>query len=564
MNKILFLLFCFNLCIPSFAEETKFVAHPSGFSFSQLGKVPIQTGGRIKPLLAFAQDSVLLITGKTNFKDWDPLELLFSWIAYPFYWEEEAFIKVSNKELLRQLLLDESRSVFSPKELLENNLLSQYAQSLAGDETGETKQVMQSVHSQPEPREQELKRLLEKLTFFRSLTQGQAWTIVPEADSEKPWGAILDAPPEESIIRSRFIETLKSYYDGDKGHFEESAQALNLAITEQVKDWDTSSPAKLKVEYFYIKSDLFGLAFLFYLFAAFFWIGAQAVTNKESVFTKIAWGLTGFGFFTHVLGFAARIYIAGRPPVSNMYESVVWVSFGILVFALIIFKLHKQKVVLAAGTFVSGACLYAAHAAPAIMDPSIQPLVPVLRSNFWLTIHVLSITLGYAAFALSLGLGNIALFRFWQQAIGKITEADGLKKITIINQLSYRSIQFGVVLLAAGTILGGVWADYSWGRFWGWDPKETWALIALLVYLAVLHGRFTGWVSPFNFAVLSVLSFVSVLMAWYGVNFILGVGLHSYGFSSGGTTGVTLYVGLQTAFVVWVSLLRKSSLRRLR
>ena len=106
-----------------------------------------------------------------------------------------------------------------------------------------------------------------------------------------------------------------------------------------------------------------------------------------------------------------------------------------------------------------------------------------------------------------------------------------------LSNFIYRTMQVGVLLIAAGTILGGVWADYSWGRFWGWDPKEVWALITLLVYLIPLHGRFAGWVNTFGLVVASVVCFLSVVMAWYGVNFVLGVGLHSYGFVEGGSQG---------------------------
>jgi ABC-type transport system involved in cytochrome c biogenesis permease subunit len=107
-----------------------------------------------------------------------------------------------------------------------------------------------------------------------------------------------------------------------------------------------------------------------------------------------------------------------------------------------------------------------------------------------------------------------------------------------LSNFIYRSMQVGVLLIAAGTILGGVWADYSWGRFWGWDPKEVWALITLLVYLIPLHGRFAGWVSTFGLVAASVVCYLSVIMAWYGVNFVLGVGLHSYGFVEGGSQGI--------------------------
>jgi ABC-type transport system involved in cytochrome c biogenesis permease subunit len=110
-------------------------------------------------------------------------------------------------------------------------------------------------------------------------------------------------------------------------------------------------------------------------------------------------------------------------------------------------------------------------------------------------------------------------------------------KIKPLSTFIYRSMQVGVLLIAAGTILGGVWADYSWGRFWGWDPKEVWALITLLVYLVPLHGRFAGWVNTFGLVIASVVCFLSVIMAWYGVNFVLGVGLHSYGFVEAGYQG---------------------------
>ena len=131
------------------------------------------------------------------------------------------------------------------------------------------------------------------------------------------------------------------------------------------------------------------------------------------------------------------------------------------------------------------------------------------------------------AFALAMGFGHILLWRYMRNPVA--ARADQPMHLWL-----YRVIQLGVLLLAAGTILGGVWANYSWGRFWGWDPKETWALIALLCYILTLHGRLAGWWTQFGLVVASVVCFLSVLMAWYGVNFVLGKGLHSYGFGIGG------------------------------
>jgi ABC-type transport system involved in cytochrome c biogenesis permease subunit len=178
-------------------------------------------------------------------------------------------------------------------------------------------------------------------------------------------------------------------------------------------------------------------------------------------------------------------------------------------------------------------------------------LQPVLRSNFWLVTHVMCITLSYAAFALALGISNITLGYFM---LGSRNE----EMIGALSRFTYRALQVGVLLLAAGTILGGVWADYSWGRFWGWDPKEVWALIALLGYLAVLHAQYAGWVRHFGLASLSVACFSLVVMAWYGVNFVLGAGLHSYGFGGGsGQNYVYAAVGLQMLYVPAAALGRR-------
>jgi ABC-type transport system involved in cytochrome c biogenesis permease subunit len=167
-----------------------------------------------------------------------------------------------------------------------------------------------------------------------------------------------------------------------------------------------------------------------------------------------------------------------------------------------------------------------------------------------LSTHVTIITISYAAFFLAFALGDVLLFFYLKD------EKKYAKEIQAGCQSIYRSMQIGVVLLAAGTILGGIWADYSWGRFWGWDPKETWALIALLGYLAVLHGRLTGWVKNFELAAGAIVMFSLVIMAWYGVNFVLGAGLHSYGFGAGGVEYVTAFVVVHLLYVVYVSTVR--------
>lgn len=181
-----------------------------------------------------------------------------------------------------------------------------------------------------------------------------------------------------------------------------------------------------------------------------------------------------------------------------------------------------------------------------------SPLQPVLRDNFWLTIHVLTIVSSYAAGALAWGLGLLSLGyyllgRYRPGGAGRPGQPPAA--CTELAGFIYKAMQVAVLLLAAGTILGGLWADVSWGRFWGWDPKEVWALVSLLAYLVILHGRYAGWIGNFGLAAGAVLGAAVIGMSWYGVNFLLGAGLHSYGFGQGGQTEFFAFLILNFALL---------------
>lgn len=267
---------------------------------------------------------------------------------------------------------------------------------------------------------------------------------------------------------------------------------------------------------------------------------------------RTAWVFMVFGFIVHTYGFGLRVYLMDRAPVTNMYETVVWVSWGVVLFASILEMVYKFRFTLMAGALVGLFSMIVADYAPAVLDPTLQPLEPVLRSNYWLVVHVMTITISYAAFFLAFGLSDMGLIYYLKG------EEQHKEKIKAIVTAVYRSMQIGVVFLAPGIILGGIWTDYSWGRFWGWDPKETWALIALLGYLAVLHARLAGLLKNFGMVVTGVITFSLVIMAWYGVNFVLGAGLHSYGFGAGGLEYVSAFVILHILFVIYVAVIRKS------
>ncbi|NUN92857.1 MAG: cytochrome c biogenesis protein CcsA [Verrucomicrobiae bacterium] len=234
-----------------------------------------------------------------------------------------------------------------------------------------------------------------------------------------------------------------------------------------------------------------------------------------------------------------------EPRIDNSSLISSAISFAALAIALFLEARYRTRGFLLGATPLAAAVLLLADLLPTTLDSSLHPLVPVLRSNFWLAAHVITITTSYASFALALALAHGVL---WRAIRTRRRSGDDA-----LHGYVDRALQIGVLLLAAGTILGGVWANYSWGRFWGWDPKETWALIALIVYLFFLHGRLARWWAGFGMAVGAILGFQSVIMAWYGVNFVLGVGLHSYGFGSGGVHWAILFLAVECAFVAFAA-----------
>lgn len=516
----------------------------SGFDWSGVEAWAIQDRGRIKPFDTFAQESVLFIMGKTRWNGMRAPEVIFSWLTgFQEDWEQEQFIRVDYKPLKEALGLEEKRQYFSPDEVKSaTGLLTLLREA-----------------SQKQQRKERLttldKKALEldnKRALLEAVVQGSALIILPNPQGmDEAWfpiSALTDGGvlPYDTESKDRFALALRKMVDAfinnNKDEWNDAGIEVGSTLRQTLAEGKYPTPSEIQIEIHYNQFHPFRWAWILYTAALIFLIFGL-VKGKVQINRLGLLFLVG-GFVLHSYGFFLRCWIAGRPPVTNMYESVIWVTWGTVLFSLIIHWSYKNLMIPAASLVFAIAGLVLADNLPSVLDPGIHPLVPVLRSNFWLTIHVLCITLSYAAFAVATCLGNLNLGIYIFKP----------KKVELAQQnilFMYRAMQIGVVLLAAGTILGGVWADYSWGRFWGWDPKEVWALIALLFYIAVLHGRFTGWLKGFGFVAATVLSFLGVVMAWYGVNFVLGVGLHSYGFGSGGLSYVLTYLVAQ---IIWVVL----------
>lgn len=255
---------------------------------------------------------------------------------------------------------------------------------------------------------------------------------------------------------------------------------------------------------------------------------------------------TLLGCLACIAGLGIRLVISPWGAVTNLYETLVYVALITGILGMILAWTGRRPAYVVAAAIGAALCAMVGEAMPADLGAHIGQLQPVLRSKFWLWVHVKVVVGSYAAFVLAWVLGNWALARAaWRRQPVEAAESQAI----------YRCLQVGVVLIAAGTLLGGVWADQAWGRFWGWDPKEVWALVILLVYLVPLHLRYVGVVGPNGMASWAVHGFQSVVMSWYGVNFLLGAGLHAYatgsGFGSGGQWIVLPLIAIQTALAIW-------------
>jgi ABC-type transport system involved in cytochrome c biogenesis permease subunit len=351
-------------------------------------------------------------------------------------------------------------------------------------------------------------------------------------------------------IRTHLLAARAALLADDPVSFNTASQKLADQLAEASKTSYLYPPASLvKTELHYNQFQPFlwtvvfsGLALVMLILS----LGLQGPWLYRLGFVTL---LVGVGFM--VYGMTLRIMISGRPPVTNMYETIIWASFIMATLSIVLGLIYGHRIIVTTGAMALTPATLLAYVMPPEFGNAISPLVPVLRDNFWLVIHVLTIVASYGAFMLAWMLGNVGLTYY---LFGKPNSTS----IKPIAQYIYRAMQVGVLLLGAGTLLGGWWAAYSWGRFWGWDPKEVWALIAFLGYIAVLHARFAGLVKTFGLVVMSVVAFSGVVMSWYGVNFVLGEGLHAYAFGDGGQPYVFGVVGANLLYVALVVALQSA------
>src|SRR5436189_1402527 len=539
-------------------------SNSGSLDFKQWGLTAIQDGGRRKPVDTFASETLIRITGRSAYTDaagrkWQPNDFVLSALLETHDWKNEPMVLVSFGKLKEQLGFDKTQRRFS---------FGQLAGSIELQRLANEAQALKRAEKPLDRVQQEALGVSDRLTLFARVMDGSALLIVPAPTNETdPWvepsgWSKFYSEAQFAPVQTQLQTAAAAYVNGDGFNFSRAAnqvrdnlRGLSPSIYPQERQLRLESFYN-HLEAFYRAIWCYGIALVILLVAHFrrgfgvrghvraFESGDMSPHSKVNALQLLGIGVALLGLAFHASGIVMRCMIASRPPVTNMYESIIWVSFAVSFFGMIFFARYRAPVYLLAALPVTLIALLLVHQMPIAMPSSIDPLVPVLRDNFWLTVHVLAITLSYAAFALAMGLGHILLWRYARNPATASADAP-------MHFWLYRVLQLGVLLLAAGTILGGVWANYSWGRFWGWDPKETWALIALLCYILTLHGRLAGWWTEFGLVVASVVCFLAVLMAWSGVTFVLGKGLHSYGFGIGGETYVATFVIVDLLFVVF-------------
>ncbi len=513
-------------------------------NISSLKKLPIQYNGRVQPLESLAIDLAEAVHGREKVLGHSSLSFLLELLAKPDVWYQKPIVKIGFLPFKRQAGLDTTRNYYSLSELETSaGVQKLFDELVAKSDRGEDLL----------PIDRKIQSARNAFLMANALLTGDILKIAPPAPGTgQDWLSVreLAERPDEknAAILEFFRQVMDSYAKNDQAAFDQSVNQLQTALRELNPNvWNAGW--KLDLEIVYHSFQPFRWAWVFYLISGLLMVFGWRL-EKNSL-SQIGVAVFVIAFLCHTAGLVLRVLVLSRPPVSNMFESVVFMSWMVSVFALVLAGVLRRMLLINVSAFVGAAILILGSLMP--FDPTLDVLVPVLRSNYWLTIHVLTIVSSYGAFALAMGTAHVALghYIFAPRAHAKIKD---------LTQLVYRSVQVGVILLAAGTILGGVWANESWGRFWGWDPKETWALISLLGYLALLHARFIGWVKDFGLAMGAVLCFMLIVMTWYGVNFVLGRGLHSYGFGAGGGHWVTLFLAAEFIylFLVWRKVSRPS------
>jgi cytochrome c-type biogenesis protein CcsB len=467
---------------------------PDEGTVERLRTLPVQHDGRVMPLDTLAREATWKVTGRRQWQGTDPATLVLGWSLDPAGWSAEPVIDLGGTALAETIGLPPGTRYASLKTLVGSpsmvNLIHQ-ARALQ-----EQEKPLQGIL-------QDAANVDERLGWLQGFLEGSALKIHPPADPRSVWGAATE---------------------------ERSSDQLLAALKAGSPAWPAKEILAREVTYNRVRPSR--LAWWTLVAATALSLLAWNLRRRWLDGLAVA-GLLA-GFFVMTWGLAVRWQVAGRIPASNMYESMLFLGWGVALFALVAVVFLRNRLVIFNATAMSALTMLLADRLP--LDPFIHPVPPVLSGTVWLAIHVPIIMVSYSVLALGVLVAHMQ--------IGFEIFAPRRRHLSaMMSDLLYWYTHVGSILLIAGILTGSIWASSSWGRYWGWDPKEVWSLIAFLAYLAILHGRFDRLIGPFGVAAVSIIAFWTIIMTYVGVNFVLASGLHSYGFGSSAVVRWLILVG---------------------
>ncbi len=527
------------------------------------GKLVTQSQqGRMKPVDTLNREILNKLSRKSTFLGMNPDQVVLGMITRPEIWRELKMLKITTPKLKRELGLEDSRKYVAFSEMFTSQ--GEY----------KLKKLINDVNAMnPNTRgtfEKDILKLDERLNIAYMVYFGNLFQIFPRPDDghnhdTTKWYTPIDAMDQFHDKDKQVVQLMvRGFIDNVVAQkYEEANKYIGLISQFQRKVGQDVIPSQDKInnEILFNELNVFFKLTLAYVFLGIilFFISFLTVFNKNWSSTKLntaIFVILAVLFSIHTFGMGHRWYISGHAPWSDTYESLVYIAWSVMFAGVIFFR--KSLMALSATVVMAGVFMFTAHLTG--IDPQITNLVPVLKS-YWLTIHVSIITGSYGFLAIGAMLGFMSMVLFIFRSPNKPHIDENIKHITAINEAA---LILGLAALVVGNFLGGVWANESWGRYWGWDPKETWAYVAIVFYALVIHLRFIPKLNtPYVFAVASTWAFSTILMTYFGVNFYLS-GMHSY--ATGDPVPIPTWAYVLTILVFVVSILasRKRDLPKLK
>ena len=519
------------LCFGSLVTAQTPMVVPNKAHAEKFGAMLIQDDGRFKPVNTFSSELLRKLSKHDTYKGLTSDQVLLSMLLSPQAWYESdiIYVKKANDSLHRFLGVPKGTKWVKPKDFFDAN--GQY--KLAP--------LLKDIYNTNTPNQfqKDFKEVDQRIGLLNRALQGDIFKVFPVPnDPNYKWISHLDyvndTPQITDPLYKQFVKNALPAYlillqqATETGDYSKADKVLNnIKLQQEFYSAEVlPSPAKVQTELCYNRINIFEQLFQAYLYlgTVLFIVLLWNIFIPKQIFrrlTQIGIALLWICFILHTVGLAVRWYLSGHAPFSDAYESMIYVGWSAIGVGL--FFSRRSPLTVAATAFVTAMILMIAHWN--WMDPAIGTLQPVLNS-YWLMLHVAVIVGSYGPFALGMLLGVINLL-LMIVTTGKNAHKINLiqQELTIVNELA---LTVGLVMLTIGNFLGGMWANESWGRYWGWDPKETWALISIMVYALVIHLRLIPhWRGRWMFNFMSIVAFGSILMTYFGVNFYL-TGMHSY------------------------------------